>query len=57
MIEYKTIKDRVIENFEFEVNRHIRLGWTPQGGMVVSSGDWFYQAMIKIPAPAYTGPK
>jgi hypothetical protein len=61
------MKYKVIEangeaiNLQEEVNRHIRDGWVPIGGVAVgyspqSYNWWFYQAMIKDPAAAAERP-
>ena len=58
-MEYKVIEAMgEALNLQEEVNRHIRDGWVPLGGIAVGYSSasnlwWFYQAMIKEPgAPA-----
>jgi hypothetical protein len=52
-MQYKVIeaKDKAA-NLQEEVNRQIREGWVPVGGIAVGYSSqsynwWFYQAMIK----------
>ena len=44
-IEYTVVKAIGVDKFEFEVNRHIRLGYLPQGGVISPSENEFAQAM------------
>ena len=45
-MEYNVAWESSIIKFRNEVNRMIKDGWKPQGGISVS-GKWYYQAMIK----------
>lgn len=44
-MEYIVISESDIEHLEEEVNKAIKKGWEPQGGVAVS--DSYYQAMVK----------
>jgi hypothetical protein len=37
------------DKFIAEVNRLIRAGWTPLGGVCCTGNGWLFQAMIKKP--------
>jgi hypothetical protein len=55
-MEYIVLRDAEIEGLESDVNRYIKEGWLPQGGVSVSMAacddDIYYvavQAMVKNP--------
>ena len=45
---YKVIKSHYIEEFTEEVNKHIKEGWRPTGG-VLYEHIYYYQALYKEP--------
>ncbi len=53
-IEYKIVKEDELDKFEFEVNRHIRLGYLPQGGVSFTKANEYTQAMTIDRANALT---
>ena len=48
---YKVIKSHYIEEFTEEVNKHIKEGWRPTGGVLKSKKN-YYQALYKEPLPS-----
>jgi len=52
-IEYKIVRVSDLELFEFEVNRHIRLGYLPLGGVGITD-IYYIQAMTLDRANAIT---
>jgi hypothetical protein len=46
IVEYIVISESATESLEEEVDKAIKKGWKPQGGVVVD-GSAFYQAMVK----------
>ena len=57
-MEYKIIEaEGEAENLQDAVNRHIKEGWEPVGGVAVAYSPqslrwWFYQAIAKGPGTA-----
>lgn len=45
-MEYKIITGRNIDNLSANVNRLIKGGWIPQGGVLIN-GMMYAQAMVK----------
>lgn len=48
---YKIIDETEDIRLEEKVNKFIKKGWIPQGGISVDSapgGVWYYQAMVKM---------
>ena len=46
-MEYSVVKENNINDLEEKVNSLIERGWIPQGGIGVSSNNYYVQAMIK----------
>ena len=48
VVEYKVVADSsMLSLFEKEINKMIKEGWQPLGGMTRDSGTTFFQAMVK----------
>lgn len=47
-MKYKIVTAYYAKQLEILVNKQIRLGWKPQGGVSVSHGPIAAQALIKI---------
>jgi hypothetical protein len=46
-MEYKVIEAEDQYGLENAVKRSIKEGWFPQGGMCVSEGIYYFQAMVR----------
>ena len=51
-MEYTIIQERVTEKFIAMVNKAIKEGWKPQGGVVINQYLYFYQAMVREVKPS-----
>lgn len=51
-MKYKVVEESFIHDFEIEINKLIKEGWEPLGGMSYSSGygygETYTQAMILV---------
>jgi hypothetical protein len=46
-VSYKIVGSPAYNRLAEMVNKEIDVGWNPLGGVVVSSGPWFYQALVR----------
>lgn len=49
-MEYEILTRNTLRRLQIDVEEHIKIGWTPQGGIGVDRGytdTWYIQAIIK----------